>query len=240
MKDTSCASPSPLHAHTWDPKPSRDRCSLTGSKHLGASSTARSGHRSAIGYSKMFIANLRCCLKEWKSQPRCDRAQSAGKSLQFQGPCSQCRHLWVNSNVQERTLKKRGNEPRTRVPRCFVLGARYSAVVYSSSKTTTYSGCLPDMVGRAWPGGVAGKRLSSLFGKVRAWIGACGSADPSFSRETCGMGKITVGPQVGRSLCSESVTKTRQSVSRLPWRRATPSLLCELTSRNFYSSGLLN
>lgn len=72
--------------HTWDPEPCRDRYSPTGSKHLGASSTACSGHRSATGYSKMFIANLRCCLKEWKSQPWCDWAQSAGKSLQFRGP----------------------------------------------------------------------------------------------------------------------------------------------------------
>lgn len=182
-----------------------------------------------------------------------------GRACSSRGPgggaLQPVRHLWVNSNVEERTLKKSGKEPRTRLPRCLVLGARYSAVVYYSSKTTTYSGCLPDTVGRAWPGGVAGKRLSPLamlclasaeLGLVSLkwslWI----SRPILFKRDPYGMGNITIGPQVGEPLCSESVTKTGQNVSQLPWRRATPSLLyhfcseCELTSRNFYSSGLLN
>lgn len=258
MKDTGCTSPSPQRARTWDPELCRDKCSPTSSKHLGASCAARSGHRSAIGYSKMFTANLRCCLKEWKSQPRCDGAQSAGKSLQFQGPWGRgpaASASICGSILTWETLKKRRKEPRTRVRRCLVLGARYSAVVYSSSKTITYSGCLPDTAWRAWPGGVAGKRLSPLtmlclasaeLGLVSLkwslWI----SRPILFKRDPYGMGNVTIGPQVGGPLCSERVTETGQNVSRLPWRRATPSLLyhfcseCELTSRNFYSSGLLN
>lgn len=161
--------------------------------------------------------------------------------------------------MEGRTLKKRGKEPRTRVPRCLVLGARYSAVVYSSSKTTTHSECLPGTAeGVAWGRGLGRGREEAVSPTMlclaRAELGLVSlkwslwiSRPILFKRDPYGMGKImAVLRQVGLSVCSESVTKTGQNVSRLPWRRATPSLLyhfcseCELTSRNFYSFGPLN
>lgn len=76
--------------------------------------------------------------------------------------------------MEERTLKKRGKEPRTRVPRCLVLGARYSAVVYSSSKTTTHSGCLQGTAEGVARGRGLEEAVSpdnAMLGKGRTWIG---------------------------------------------------------------------
>lgn len=213
MKDTGCTSPSPLHARTWDPELCRDRCSPTGSKHLGAScAAARSGHRSAIGYSKMFIANLRCCLKEWKSQPRCDWAQSAGKSLQFQGPWG--RGPAASAGICGSILTWKGGRN---------LGRRYLDVLCWALATQLWSTHLArhhifwvstrhGVEGVTRAGGVAGKRRSPLtmlclasaeLGLVSLkwslWI----SRPILFKRDPYGMGKITTaGPQVGGPLCS--------------------------------------
>lgn len=76
-----------------------------------------------------------------------------GRACGSRGPGgAQCRHLWVDSNVEEGTLNKEGKESRPGVPRCF---GHYSAVVYSSSKVAMCSRGPPDAEGvarKAWPG----------------------------------------------------------------------------------------